>query len=379
MARFSFVSTLDSMPWGGSELLWVQAAAHLRAQGHEVAASVHWWPQLASPIADLERAGCPLQLRRIRHRQKMLAQVLKRPDPQLQLIESWLEKTAPDLVVLSLECQTPGIEWMQACARRNIPYAFVMHAAVERLWPPDHVNLPYAEAVAAARGQFFVSEGNLNWVRKQFARPLPEARIVRNPFGVDYDAAPLWPADGSTPDQSTLRLACVGRLDAPSKGQDILLEVLKEKKWKERDLHVTLFGSGPHEQALRDLCAMWELKSVSFGGHTSDVEAIWRDHHALVLPSRVEGLPIVIVEALLCGRPCIVTDVAGNAELLQDNETGFVARAPKAEFVDEALERAWARRSDLEKMGREGARRVREEIPRDPAAVFASELLALLA
>ena len=123
---------------------------------------------------------------------------------------------------------------------------------------------------------------------------------------------------------------------------------------------------------------MWDLKNVSFGGHTSDVEAIWREHHALILPSRIEGLPIVIVEALLCGRPCIVTDVAGNAELLEDNMTGFVAKAPTAEFVDEALERAWARRGDLEMMGREGARRVREEIPRDPAAVFATELLDLI-
>ena len=372
MSRISFVSTLDSMPWGGSELLWVQAAAHLCELGHDVAASVYWWPEMAAPIGELERAGCRLQTRRIRDRQKMFAKFLKRPDPDIQLIENWLEQTAPDLVVLSLECQTPGVEWMKACARRNIPFAFVMHSAIEFLWPPDHVNAPYAEAMEKARGQFFVSQGNLHWARKQFARPLPNARVVRNPFGVSYDAAPPWPH------QSTLRLACVGRLHAPSKGQDILLEVLRQDKWKERDLQVTFFGSGPNEQTLRDLAAMWKIENVSFGGHTGDVEAIWRDNHALVLPSRVEGLPIVIVEALLCARPCIVTDVAGNAELLEDNVTGFVAKAPVAELVDEALERAWQKRGDWQSMGIEAARRVRTEIPRDPAAVFADQLLSMI-
>ena len=373
MARFSFVSTLDSMPWGGSELLWTQTAAHLREQGHEVAVSVHWWPQIAAPILALERAGCTMQFRRIRERQRIIAKTFSRPDPQAHLIESFLRQTAPDLAVLSFECQTPGIEWMEACSRQNIAYAFVVQAAVERLWPPDHVNLPYSKAVEKAKGQFFVSQGNLEWVRKQLALSLPQAKVVRNPFTVAYDAAPPWPSEGST-----LRLACVGRLDPPSKGQDILLEVLKSEKWKERDIHITLFGSGAHEKSLRALCALWELKNVSFGGHTCDVEAIWRDHHALILPSRVEGLPLVIVEALLCGRPCIVTDVAGNAELVQDNETGFVAKAPIAEFVAEALERAWSRRGDLEAMGYEGARRVRGQVPRDPSAVFAAQLLDLL-
>ena len=55
---------------------------------------------------------------------------------------------------------------------------------------------------------------------------------------------------------------------------------------------------------------------------------IWAEHHALVLPSRFEGMPLVVVEAMLCGRPCIVTDVGGNAELIRDGINGFLAKAP---------------------------------------------------
>jgi glycosyltransferase involved in cell wall biosynthesis len=108
------------------------------------------------------------------------------------------------------------------------------------------------------------------------------------------------------------------------------------------------------------------------------VRGIWASHHALVLPSRYEGLPLSLVEAMLCGRPSIVTNVSGNTELLEDNVTGFVAAAPTASFVDEALERAWNRRADWPAIGAAAAHQVRERVPPDPAGVFADELLALV-
>jgi glycosyltransferase involved in cell wall biosynthesis len=108
------------------------------------------------------------------------------------------------------------------------------------------------------------------------------------------------------------------------------------------------------------------------------VGSIWASHHALVLPSRYEGLPLSLVEAMLCGRPSIVTNVSGNTELLEDNVTGFVAAAPMPTFLDEALERAWARRADWQAIGAAAARQVRELVPSDPAGVFADELLALV-
>jgi glycosyltransferase involved in cell wall biosynthesis len=114
---------------------------------------------------------------------------------------------------------------------------------------------------------------------------------------------------------------------------------------------------------------------VRFAGHVNDGPGIWQTHQALVRPSRQEGLPLALVEAMLCGRPAIATDVGGIAELLVDGETGFLAAAPTVGALDAALERAWSARTDWPRLGAQAARRARATVPADPAAHFAEELL----
>jgi glycosyltransferase involved in cell wall biosynthesis len=119
------------------------------------------------------------------------------------------------------------------------------------------------------------------------------------------------------------------------------------------------------------------LANVTFAGHVKDVAGIWAANHALVLPSRAEGLPLTIVEAMLCGRVPIVTDVGGNAELIRDGATGFVASAPTEAELDAALERAWQRRAEWPAIGAGAARSIRKKVPREPAHIFAEALVAL--
>jgi glycosyltransferase involved in cell wall biosynthesis len=231
-----------------------------------------------------------------------------------------------------------------------------------------------AMAYQRASRNFFVSRANLRLTETQLATQLPNAQVVRNPFLVSYQEPVPWPApDGTT------RLACVARLEPGSKGQDLLFEVLGQQKWRDRPLEVKLFGGGANRRALVALSQMLRLNNVKFGGFESDVRSIWANHHALVLPSRHEGLPLSLVEAMLCGRPAIVTDVAGNAELVEDNVSGYIAAAPTLALLDEALERAWSGREDWSLVGAAAAARVRQLVPADPAAVFAADLLSLAA
>ena len=197
---------------------------------------------------------------------------------------------------------------------------------------------------------------------------------MRSPHAVSYEAAPLWPevAEGA------YHLACVARLETTIKGFDVLFDVLRQPKWKARPLFLNIYGHGPNEGSIRRLKEMYGLDKVTLAGVTSNVEEIWRRNHGLILTSRWEGLPAVVLEAMLCGRMCVVTDVGGNAELLTDDVTGFVAPAPKTELVDAALERAWQRRDEWREMGRKAARQIREELPSDPVGVFREEILSLL-
>jgi glycosyltransferase involved in cell wall biosynthesis len=195
--------------------------------------------------------------------------------------------------------------------------------------------------------------------------------VVPNPFNVPHAGELPWPAAGAE-----VRLACVARLEVLDKGQDVLLRVLALPKWRARPLHLSFFGSGGDEPALREMAVLLGLRErVTWAGQVPDMTAVWASHHALVLASRFEGLPLALVEAMLCGRPAVATDAGGTAELLVDNETGFLAAAPTVAAFDEALERAWARRAEWPVLGRAGAARARAQVPPDTGVLFSDMLL----
>jgi glycosyltransferase involved in cell wall biosynthesis len=96
------------------------------------------------------------------------------------------------------------------------------------------------------------------------------------------------------------------------------------------------------------------------------------------LPSRAEGLPLVVVEAMLCGRPVVTTDVAGNGEVVTDDVTGFLAKSATARSIGRALERFWDSRSRLQEIGEAGAKAIRQWAHPDPARVFSDKIKALI-
>ena len=79
---------------------------------------------------------------------------------------------------------------------------------------------------------------------------------------------------------------------------------------------------------------------------------------------------------MLSGRVPVVTRVAGNPEVVEDNATGFLAAAPTDDAVDDALERAWAARDKWRDIGRAASASIRTDVPRSPEAALAQMILA---
>ena len=258
-------------------------------------------------------------------------------------------------------------------AERGIPFAIVMQAAAEAWWPSDvrvekgFYVLDHASAI------YFVSEGNRRLTKKQYLRECSRTEVVRNPFNVEYHVNLPWPEV-----REDWKLAFVGRLEPEAKGCDLLLDVLGASKWKSRNITVSFYGAGRNAASVRKYAELLRLDNVRFCGQAGSVEEVWREHHALVLPSRFEGLPLAVVEAMLCRRPCIVTDVGGNAELIDDNVTGFLAAAPTVRHLDEAMGRAWEARERWQEIGERAGEKIRELIPADPAGIFAGKLVDLV-
>jgi glycosyltransferase involved in cell wall biosynthesis len=363
--RFVMISTCPE-PWGGSEELWSGAACALLEKGHRVSAFKTIIDRDHPVVQRLETLSCKVRnLRSLSHFQPVATRV-----HLLSLAIRFLLRR-PDLVVISQGDNHDGLHFGYLCKKLRIPYTLISQKANDFFWPPDASRAYRRDVFGGAARCYFVSNHNRRLTEDQNGATLTNAEIVRNPHLAP--AEPLaWPAG----DDDCLRLACVARLYLLDKGQDILLRVLAQEKWKNRNLYVSFFGRGFNGEALRDLARRLDIRKVSFEGQTADVPGIWKNHHALILASRAEGLPLSLVEAMMCGRPAIVTNVGGNAEVLTHGVTGFLA-APFENSIDEALEEAWTNRHELQEMGRVASKKIRELVPPNPSEDFADKLLKI--
>lgn len=373
MRKFLFIAANEWTNWGGSELLWSQTAERLARRGMEVRVGV--W-DFGRPIKEVERlrlAGCRIFYRRIPSRLYRLGRKLFfLPEYNRRHVRTI--GNGVDLVVISQGSNIDGLPWMEEALAAGYKYVVIAEGGTEWFWPDDDRAERLAAGYEGASRAYFVSQATLNLSRRQFGTPLRNARVIRNPFNVRYDVRPPSPGDTS----EGLSLACVGRLEV-GKGQDLLLEVLALPHWRERKVRVSLVGKGQNERGLRRLAEALNLPNVEFAGHQDNIEEVWSKHHALVLPSRHEGMPLTVVEAMLCGRPCIVTDVGGVRELVRDGINGFLAKAPTVELLDEAMNRAWENRRRLKEMGDVAASDVRQWVSADPVQDFVHELETLAA
>ncbi|HEV2618196.1 MAG TPA: glycosyltransferase family 4 protein [Candidatus Acidoferrales bacterium] len=372
MKKIAFIASNEYVSWGGSEYLWGAAAEQLVQRGMEVSVSKGW----SCPVEQIEHlraAGCRVFYRTVNP--SFLRRAVRKLPPWRNYVQKHTAKlvSRADLAVVSQGGNIDGLIWMEALQSIGCRYVAIVEGGADVWWANDDLIERLAKAYAGAHAVYFVAEATVDLCRRQFVIPLTQAKVIRNPFNVRYDARPPWPSPGEG-----LSLGFVSRLEIGGKGHDLLLQVLGLPHWRGRDVSVSLYGDGPNERSLRRMVDAARLTSVQFGGLVANLEKIWANHHALILPSRYEGMPLVLVEAMLCGRPAIITDVGGVRELVRDNVNGFLAKAPTVELLDEAMNRAWENRHRLKEMGEQAAIDVRKFVSPDPVEDFVRELLALV-
>jgi glycosyltransferase involved in cell wall biosynthesis len=337
-----FTTMVSESPWGGSEELWYRTARHALECGHQVAVVKFRWPEIPRQIRELqERGAWVLWLTDIQHWWK--ARTLRwRIQWKLKRLRIWraLASWKPDVVCISqggtFDMVFNGL-FTRFLNGHGPPYVVICQYNCEDLPLRTEASRQIAIAyLSRARQVAFVAERNLRVAERQIAAPIPNACVVRNPVNLpDFQSVPY-------PNSDLVKMANVARLDAPWKGQDLLLQALSGEPWRKRRWLLRFYGSGPDRAYLERLTRHYGMsEKVEFCGHVSDVRSIWADNHLLVMPSRSEGTPLSLVEAMICGRPSVVTDVGGNVEWIDEPSTGFVADAPSAESLNKALERAW--------------------------------------
>jgi glycosyltransferase involved in cell wall biosynthesis len=345
--RIAIVSVMAGAPWGGSEEHWC-AAAHVALQErHDVAVSVYRWPERVAKVQALAAAG---------------ARVYYRPAPRFHRFHNlylrlrhpfaWLDRFRPDVVcinqggVVDVCALTDGWLLAQWLLHSGTPFVLLSHGTPEHMLPPSLVRSRCQRLFPMARYLAFDCRRTLAITERQLAQRLPNGIVVQNPINLSSTASLPWP---SWPP----RLAIVGRLQPSVKGHDVLLEALSRVSWRNQDWKLQVYGTGEDLPYVQELASFYGLEGrIEFRGHVTDIAQIWRENHLAIVASRNESAPLALVEAMICGRPAVATDVGGIREFLQDGQTGFLAEAAHVDYLRRALERAWNQAARWEEMGK---------------------------
>ena len=205
--------------------------------------------------------------------------------------------------------------------------------------------------------------------RSLVAQGYPESRLVTIHNGIEpsEQAEPRRLADGPT-------ILEVARL-AEAKGQRVLLDALVDVPATAVLVGRDIEQGGAYERELRAHAErVGVLDRVVFAGYRDDVPELLAGCDIFCLPSTIEGLPLVVLEAMAQGRPVVATPVGGTAELVADGETGVLVPASDAGALARALGELIADPGRARAFGEAGRERVRREFDAGRAAAHVLEL-----
>jgi len=367
--------------WGGSEPLWVETAKRAAAEGHEVTAVFPHNAQPHSGYEKLREAGVEFISRPARMEPTLLRRIgwklqgLGKPE-----VEWWRRhfSRTPDAICVSQGAgycilTSPGLtEWLRevTCA-----YYLVSQSHRRKALPAPQYLPQLRSVFRKAEAVVYVAEANRLAAERFLGLQLPQAKVLQNPLNLKTVDSVPWPEENSP-----LQLACVGRIKFEDKGQDLLVDSLAQDQWKPRDFTLDIYGSGPDDVALCERIEHHGLQDkVRLAGFERAIRKIWADHHVLLMPSRSEGTPISLIEAQICARPAVVTDVDGNGDWVEDGQTGFVAKEASVQAISDALERMWSRRDQLRAIGEAARQACLAKRDPDPEGTLLALLLSAAA
>lgn len=366
-----FISTNEI--WGGSEELWFQSLLLFKKENWKVFFSCKY---LYNLFDNLENIKIPYFQNINSHtlfNKVLILLKLKDLENSSDIFKAQLLKLQPKLVVISQGNNVSCIEIANCCKEMNISYVIVTQLVAEvHFLSINNYNLKKLRTTYFfSKENFFVSQQNLDLNNFMLGVSLKNSSLIFNPG--DLLLRKILPF----PKSDNYHVALVGRLDCYHKGYDLLFNALKNGNWGYRNIQFNFYGEGPHLDILKSNVKRLKLKNINFIGAYSNLEDVWAANHILLMPSRIEGQPLSLIEAMYSGRSAIATKVGGIPELIQDGESGYLCEA-NIENITAVLEKAWNNRDRWQEMGENAFRAINKKHPRNEVSFFNQKLKGIL-
>ena len=274
-------------------------------------------------------------------------------------IRRHLLEQSPDVFHIHVGTGRENFDWARAARRAGVP-AVVQTQHLPWLLSGWRKRARLFEALEPVDHVIAVSEAQ----RLTYERiGVPPASMTTVPNGIRARGPGLGRAAARAAlgiDAEAPVVLTIGRL-AVMKGQRYLVEAVPELAKRFPALRVVILGSGHLHDALREQAAALGVgEHVLLPGYRSDARMLLDAADVFVLPSRHEGMPLVLLEAMEAGLPVVATRVIGSEEVVGDGTTGFLVAPEDHRVLSVALERLLAYPHLRRRFGDAGRRRFEE-------------------
>jgi glycosyltransferase involved in cell wall biosynthesis len=209
------------------------------------------------------------------------------------------------------------------------------------------------------RSAFFTSDANVTR-EKAISFGMNPDRTVVFPWGIDLKHFKQKTFKRSN--VRTFTLFC-SRTWEPIYGVDVLARAFVKVAQANPDVNLILLGGGSQGNHIRQILMKGGVMDrVHFGGQVGqrDLPRWYHMADIYISPSHVDGSSVTLMEALASGLPCLVSDIAGNREWIQDGVNGWLFRDGDVDDLAEKILLAIKKRREFKRIG-ELARKTAEE------------------
>jgi GalNAc-alpha-(1->4)-GalNAc-alpha-(1->3)-diNAcBac-PP-undecaprenol alpha-1,4-N-acetyl-D-galactosaminyltransferase len=327
---------IASLQCGGAERVSVTLCNHWAERGWDVT------------IATLDDGSVPPFFPlapRVRHVALGIAKL--RSVPRVLGLRRFVARERPDRIVSFID--ETNVLTLLAARGTGIPVVVSVRTdparhAIPRAWQIlRRLTYPSARAIVVqtdTAAEFFPA----SWA--------PRVAVIPNPVP---KAEPSTPPPGSS-DGATHRIVAMGRL-GKEKGFDLLIRAFAGITRAHPGWELTIFGEGEEHEALtHEIERSGVAGRVRLSGRTTDAAWVLRRSELFILPSRYEGFPNALCEAMACGLPVIAFDCrSGPRTIIRDGVDGLLVPAEDVGALSAAMARLIA---DPERRRQLGARAV---------------------
>ncbi len=313
--------TESSCGWGGQEIRILSEAEGLVARGHQVSLVAPREAQIhaAAVKRGVSVAALPIAKKGLRG---------------VMALRSWLAEHPPDVVNTHSSTDT----WLTALACATLSGSPPMVRTRHISAPIPNNSLTRWLYLRATR--HIVTTGEA--LRAQLVRDnrFPADRITSVPTGIDPGR--FVPGDRNRARRSTglpqdRPLVGIVATLRSWKGHRYLIEAFSRLP---REVGLVIVGDGPQRQNVESQLDELQLRErVWLAGNREDVLPWLQSLDVFALPSYAnEGVPQALVQAMLCGLPCVTTLTGSIGEIVRDGETAVIVRAEDVADLQRGLE-----------------------------------------